>query len=47
MPSVLGGSIYYAFITSIDQNRLYRIEQRQHLEERYHNSKVRIFPRQV
>ena len=44
MPSVLGGSIYYAFITAIDQNRIYRLEQRQHFEKRYRYSKVRIFP---
>lgn len=44
MPSVLGGSIYYAFITAIEHNRLYRLEQRQHLAKRYQNSEVRIFP---
>lgn len=43
MPSVAGGSAYHAFITAIEHNRLYRQEQRQHLEERYRNSEVRIF----
>lgn len=44
MPSVLGGSMYHAFITTIEHNRLYRLEQRQHLEETYQNSDVHIFP---
>lgn len=44
MPSVLGGSVYYAYITAIEHNRLFRLEQRQHLAERYRNSEVRIFP---
>lgn len=44
MPSVIGGSIYHAFITAIEHNRLYRLEQRQYLVECYQNSEVRIFP---
>ena len=44
MPSVLFGSVYHAFITTIEHNQLYRREQRQHLEEIYQNSEVRIFP---
>ncbi|MCX7749579.1 MAG: hypothetical protein N2645_22190 [Clostridia bacterium] len=43
MPSVLGGAAYHAFITSVEHNRLYRIEQRQFLLERYKNSNIRIF----
>lgn len=43
MPSVLFGSAYHAFITAIEHNRLYRLEQRQHLMERYKNSEVLIF----
>ena len=43
MPSVIGGSIYHAFITAVEHNRLYRLEQRQHLKERYADSEVRIF----
>jgi hypothetical protein len=43
MPSVMGGAIYHAFVTAMAHNRLYRLEQRQHLTERYCYSKVRIF----
>jgi len=44
MPSVIGGSVYYAFIIAIEHNWLFRLEQRQHLAERYRNSEIRIFP---
>ncbi|WP_127589096.1 hypothetical protein [Paenibacillus koleovorans] len=44
MPSVLGGSMYHAYETAIAHNRLYRLEQRQFLTERYSLSEVRIFP---
>lgn len=43
MPSVAGGSMYHAFITAMEHNRLFRLEQRQYLAERYLNSDVRIF----
>jgi hypothetical protein len=43
MPSVTGGSVYHAFITAQDHNRLFRLGQRQFLENRYRNSEVRIF----
>jgi hypothetical protein len=43
MPSVIGGSIYHAFTTTIEHNRLYKVEQRQHLLKRYQNSEVGIF----
>lgn len=43
MPSVVGGSMYHAFITAVGHNQLYRLEQRQHLKERYQNTEVRIF----
>ncbi|MBB6214512.1 hypothetical protein HNQ80_000592 [Anaerosolibacter carboniphilus] len=43
MPSVLGGSVYHAFITSKEHNRLFRLEQRRFLKERYQDSDVRIF----
>lgn len=43
MPSVIGGSVYHAFITAIEHNRLYKIEQRKYLVKRYHNSEVCIF----
>jgi hypothetical protein len=38
MPSIIGGSVYYAYITALEHNRLYRREQRQFLAERYPNS---------
>lgn len=44
MPSVTGGAVYHAFITAIEHNRLFRVEQRQHFAERYQKSEVRIFP---
>lgn len=43
MSSVVGGSMYHAFITAIEHNRLFCLEQRQHLTERYGESTVRIF----
>ena len=43
MPSVIGGAVYHSYVTAIEHNRLFRLEQRQHLAERYRHSKVRIF----
>lgn len=43
MPSVMWGSMYHAFVTTIEHNRLYKVEQRQHLNTRYQNSEVCIF----
>ncbi|MGC5325793.1 hypothetical protein [Brevibacillus sp. SYSU BS000544] len=43
MPSVMGGSMYQAYITAIEHNRLYRAEQRQHLTNRYRHTKLTIF----
>jgi TM2 domain-containing membrane protein YozV len=44
MPSVIGGSVYHAYMTALEHNRLYRLEQRQYLLTRYRFSKVHIFP---
>lgn len=44
MPSVMGGSIYHAYRTTIEHNHLFRIKQRQQLTNRYKNPKLRIFP---
>lgn len=44
MPSVMGGSIYHAYRTTIEHNQLFRIQQRQQLTNRYNNPKLRIFP---
>jgi len=35
MPSVIGGAMYHAFTSSIEQNRLFRTLQRQYLTDRY------------
>jgi len=35
MPSVAGGSIYHAYITAVEDNRIFRYEQRQFLSEHY------------
>lgn len=43
MPSVMGGAVYHAFITAIEHNRLYRLEQRQYLTKRYRDSEIQIF----
>ena len=44
MPSVMGGSIYHAFRTTRDHNRLFRLEQRNALKLRYRNAKLDLFP---
>jgi hypothetical protein len=44
MPSVMGGSIYHAYRTTIEHNQLFEMEQRQYLSKRYQDSKIRIFP---
>ncbi|MDP4179564.1 MAG: hypothetical protein Q8942_00545 [Bacillota bacterium] len=43
MPSVICGATYHAYTTAINHNRLYRLEQRQYLAERYQKSDVLIF----
>jgi TM2 domain-containing membrane protein YozV len=43
IPSVLGGSAYHAYVTTVEHNRLFRLEQRQHLGRRYQQAQVRIF----
>lgn len=43
MPSIWGGSIYYAFLTALEHNQLFRREQRQYFAEYYRDSLVRIF----
>lgn len=47
MPSVMGGSVYHAFTSAIENNRLFKMEQRQHLMKRYQNSEVNIFLEEV
>jgi hypothetical protein len=44
MPSVMGGSIYQAFVTTNDHNQLFRLNQQHKLQKRYRGSKLRIFP---
>ncbi|CAM3091128.1 hypothetical protein PALU110988_00500 [Paenibacillus lupini] len=43
MPSVMGGSIYHAYIKAKEHNLLFSLEQRQYLRDRYHSSAVQIF----
>lgn len=43
MPSVMGGSVYHTYSTVHEHNRLYRLEQRQYLTQRYRNSEVSLF----
>jgi TM2 domain-containing membrane protein YozV len=43
MPSVIGGSIYDAYMTADDHNRLFRIEQTQYFSERYPHSHLDLF----
>lgn len=43
MPSVMGGSIYFSYRQTVDQNQLFRIEQRQYFSKRY-DASFRIFP---
>ncbi|WP_426450754.1 hypothetical protein ACP26L_01795 [Paenibacillus sp. S-38] len=45
MPSVLGGSIYHAYVTAVEHNRLFRVEQRQYLRERYSAAGYRLLKR--
>ncbi|MCM3691847.1 hypothetical protein [Neobacillus niacini] len=44
MPSVMGGSIYHAYITAVEHNKLYRLSQRNELTKRYGSNKLRILP---
>lgn len=44
MPSVMGGSIYHAYRTTVEHNHLFRTQQRQQLKNRYKNPKLQIFP---
>ncbi|MFP7297146.1 hypothetical protein [Neobacillus niacini] len=44
MPSVMGGSIYHAYITGVEHNKLYRLSQRMELTKRYRSTKLRLFP---
>ncbi|WP_127531132.1 hypothetical protein [Paenibacillus kobensis] len=48
MPSILGGTIYFAYMQAIDQNRLFISEQDQFFAEQYGGSKVhRLFQGRV
>jgi TM2 domain-containing membrane protein YozV len=44
MPSLLWGAVYQAYMGAIEQNRLFRMEQRQYLAERYGNSDISLIP---
>ncbi|TYP71844.1 hypothetical protein [Paenibacillus methanolicus] len=40
MPSVLGGAIYHAHLQAGDHNRLFRLEQRQYMTNRYQEADI-------
>lgn len=42
MPSVMGGSIYQSYRTTIEHNELFRLEQRRYLSKKYENFTFRI-----
>ncbi|HWJ77026.1 MAG TPA: hypothetical protein VNR61_02995 [Niallia sp.] len=42
MPSVLGGSVYFAFVTCRDHNKLFDESQKDRLSKRYSGSKLRL-----
>ncbi|MDF1507303.1 hypothetical protein PZE06_03805 [Robertmurraya sp. DFI.2.37] len=43
MPSVLFGSIYFSYRTSIEHNKLFQIEQRYFLANKYQQARLRLF----
>ncbi|MBB6669634.1 hypothetical protein [Cohnella nanjingensis] len=43
MPSVVGGSMYHAYVTTLEQNELFRKEQRQYFKARYGASEIDIW----
>lgn len=42
MPSVAGWAVYHAFVTTLERNRLFWMEQRQYLSQRYGQSDIQI-----
>jgi TM2 domain-containing membrane protein YozV len=47
MPSVICGAMYDAYMTAIDHNRLFRVEQKQYFEEQYpHFSLHQLFKKE-
>jgi TM2 domain-containing membrane protein YozV len=45
MPSVIGGAMYDAFMTTRDNNHLFRLEQKQYFSERYPHFQLDLFPK--
>ncbi|MDQ0902562.1 hypothetical protein [Paenibacillus sp. V4I7] len=43
MPSVLGGAIYHSYTSAIEQNRLFRISQRQYLTDYYRLARSSVY----
>ncbi|MDI4644736.1 hypothetical protein [Cohnella hashimotonis] len=43
MPSVLGGAAYHAYRVTIEQNRLFCVEQREYLKKTYERTEIAIF----
>lgn len=46
MPSVICGAMYDAYMTAIDHNRLFRIEQKQYLTEKYPHFPIQLFEKE-
>jgi TM2 domain-containing membrane protein YozV len=46
MPSVIGGAMYDAFMTAQDHNRLFRLEQKQYLADKYPHFPLRLFEKE-
>lgn len=46
MPSVIGGAMYDAYMTAIDHNRLFRIEQKQFLTDNYPPFPLHLFEKE-
>ncbi|WP_308639511.1 hypothetical protein [Paenibacillus silvisoli] len=46
MPSVIFGAMYDAYMTARDHNRLFRLEQKQFLSERYPHYRLQLFGRE-
>ncbi|MNR34522.1 hypothetical protein D3C85_1523010 [compost metagenome] len=46
MPSVIGGAMYDAYMTAIDHNRLFRIEQKLFLTDNYPPFPLHLFEKE-
>jgi hypothetical protein len=42
MPSVVGGAVFHSHFMAVEHNRLFRLEQRQYMTERYQSADLRL-----